>query len=145
MLAVVGAVEYQQYEHHQQPAYQHVQAAPVLVKTQAAPAYNHEEYENGPAEYNFNYEVHDEHTGDIKSQHETRNGDRVEGYYTLIDSDGHKRIVEYTADDHHGFNANVRREPTDIKVPVPVPAPVANHHAPAQQYHAIPEHQEYHH
>lgn len=132
VLAVVGAVEYQQYQ-HQQPEYHHVQAAPVLVKTQAAPAYHHEEYENGPAEYNFNYEVHDEHTGDIKSQHETRNGDRVEGYYTLIDSDGHKRIVEYTADDHHGFNANVRREPTDIKVPVPAPA--AYHHAPAQEYH----------
>lgn len=27
-----------------------------------------------------------------------------------------KRIVEYTADDHNGFNAVVTREPTDIKV-----------------------------
>lgn len=27
-----------------------------------------------------------------------------------------KRIVEYTADDHNGFNAVVRREPTDVKI-----------------------------
>lgn len=44
-------------------------------------------------------------TGDSKSQHETRSGDVVHGSYSLIDADGHKRTVEYTADDHNGFNA----------------------------------------
>lgn len=86
-----------------------------------------------PVNYNFRYEVQDEHTGDIKSQHETRNGDVVSGSYELIDSDGFKRIVDYTADDIHGFNAVVRREPTSIKIPVPVTNHQSNKHK--QQVH----------
>uniref|UniRef100_A0A182WPB6 Uncharacterized protein n=1 Tax=Anopheles minimus TaxID=112268 RepID=A0A182WPB6_9DIPT len=35
---------------------------PVAVK--------HIEYPDTPAEYQFEYSVHDDHTGDIKSQHE---------------------------------------------------------------------------
>ena len=37
----------------------------------------------------------------------------------MIDSDGYKRIVEYTADDHHGFQATVKREKTHFKIPEP--------------------------
>lgn len=29
---------------------------------------------------------------------------------------GYKRIVDYTADEHNGFNAVVRREPVDVKI-----------------------------
>ncbi|XP_055914479.1 cuticle protein 8-like [Eupeodes corollae] len=64
-----------------------------------------------PPKYDFNYGVHDEHTGDIKSQTEARDGDAVHGQYSLIDADGFKRTVVYTADDHNGFNAVVHREP----------------------------------
>ncbi|XP_055851353.1 cuticle protein 8-like [Episyrphus balteatus] len=64
-----------------------------------------------PPKYDFNYGVHDEHTGDIKSQTEARDGDAVHGQYSLIDADGFKRTVTYTADDHNGFNAVVHREP----------------------------------
>ncbi|XP_070504279.1 cuticle protein 7-like [Chironomus tepperi] len=70
-----------------------------------------------PANYDFKYEVHDEKTGDIKRQSETAIHGVVKGQYSLIDSDGYKRIVDYTADDHHGFQATVKREPTHYKIP----------------------------
>lgn len=66
-----------------------------------------------PAKYDFNYGVHDEHTGDIKSQTETRDGDVVQGSYSVIDPDGFKRTVTYTADEHNGFKAVVNREPIE--------------------------------
>ncbi|KAF5272724.1 hypothetical protein FQA39_LY07751 [Lamprigera yunnana] len=58
--------------------------------------------------YNYDYAVHDLHTHDIKSQWETRDGDKVKGEYTLLEADGSKRVVQYTADDHNGFNAVVK-------------------------------------
>jgi hypothetical protein len=73
-----------------------------------------------PANYEFQYHVDDHHTKDIKAHHEQASNGKVHGQYWLIDSDGHKRIVDYTADDHNGFQATVRREPTDIVVPIPV-------------------------
>lgn len=108
--------------------------------------YKHAEYE-APAKYDFEYAVHDDHTGDIKEQHESRDGDNVHGSYSLIDADGYKRTVEYTADEHNGFNAVVHREPTGHKAVGSAPvhkyvaaAPVAHHHyAPQPQvYHAAP-------
>ncbi|XP_017776929.1 PREDICTED: larval cuticle protein A2B-like [Nicrophorus vespilloides] len=46
-------------------------------------------------------------TGDVKNQHEERDGDVVKGYYTLVQPDGVTRTVHYTADSHNGFNAEV--------------------------------------
>jgi hypothetical protein len=57
--------------------------------------------------YEFKYGVNDQHTGDIKEQAEKRDGDRVEGYYRLVEPDGTIRTVHYTADKHIGFNAQV--------------------------------------
>uniref|UniRef100_A0A336KZY8 CSON000880 protein n=1 Tax=Culicoides sonorensis TaxID=179676 RepID=A0A336KZY8_CULSO len=112
-VALAAAVE---LNYHHQPA--------VLVKTVE---------HHAPAEYAFEYSVHDEHTGDVKSQKEVRHGDNVEGYYTLIDADGHRRVVHYTADEHNGFNAKVEREyvgghyeaPKQVKYVVPVQKYVA--------------------
>lgn len=59
--------------------------------------------------YQFNYAVHDPHTGDVKQQHEERDGDKVKGSYTLKEADGTIRIVEYEADKHNGFNAVVHK------------------------------------
>jgi hypothetical protein len=53
--------------------------------------------------------VKDDHTHDIKEQAEKRDGDKVEGYYKLVEPDGTTRIVHYTADDHTGFHAHVQR------------------------------------
>ncbi|XP_045460306.1 cuticle protein-like [Harmonia axyridis] len=64
-----------------------------------------------PAHYDFGYSVSDPYTGDHKSQVESRRGDAVQGSYSLVDSDGTKRTVDYAADAVNGFNAVVRKEP----------------------------------
>ncbi|KAL7297798.1 hypothetical protein TKK_0008835 [Trichogramma kaykai] len=79
-----------------------------------------EDFDHHP-QYSFNYGVSDPLSGDHKSQEETRDGDKVKGSYSLIDADGTKRTVDYTADDVNGFNAVVRREAA-----VAVAAPVVN-------------------
>lgn len=62
-----------------------------------------------PPKYAFKYGVNDYHTGDVKSQHETRDGDVVKGQYSLVEPDGSIRTVDYTADKHSGFNAVVHK------------------------------------
>jgi hypothetical protein len=49
--------------------------------------------------------------GDNKAQEEIRNGDVVQGSYSLIEPDGVRRVVSYAADSVNGFNAIVRRDP----------------------------------
>lgn len=80
-------------------------------------------------QYSFAYNVHDSLTGDAKTQQETRNGDVVHGSYSVIDADGSHRVVEYTADPIHGFNAVVHREPLAVKGVVPVAPAVPAHFA----------------
>ncbi|XP_065359773.1 uncharacterized protein LOC135953723 [Calliphora vicina] len=105
---------------------------PTLAKTVVAKVAAPEPYDPNP-QYSFSYDVHDHSTGDVKSQQETRNGDTVQGAYSLIEPDGTRRLVEYTADPIHGFNAVVHREPVAVKV-----APVAKILAPAPLLHAAP-------
>lgn len=62
-----------------------------------------------PPKYTFKYGVNDYHTGDIKSQQESRDGDVVKGQYSVVEPDGSVRTVEYTADKHSGFNAVVHK------------------------------------
>ncbi|XP_052901445.1 cuticle protein-like isoform X2 [Anopheles moucheti] len=97
-------------------------AAPVAYAAQP------EEYDANP-HYSFSYGISDALTGDSKSQQESRSGDVVQGSYSVVDPDGTKRTVEYTADPHNGFNAVVHREPLAAKVvaaaPVAYAAPVA--------------------
>lgn len=66
--------------------------------------------EHSPPHYEFQYAVHDTHTGDIKDQFEHRRGEYVTGRYSLVEPDGHRRIVDYSSDPHLGFSAQVRRE-----------------------------------
>ncbi|CAG9112745.1 unnamed protein product [Plutella xylostella] len=100
-------------------------AAPVAKYAVAAPVAKVavEEYDAHP-QYSFAYDVQDGLTGDSKSQHESRDGDVVRGSYSVVDPDGTKRTVEYTADDHNGFNAVVHKEPAAVKV-AKIAAPVA--------------------
>lgn len=99
------------------------------------------QYENhAPAQYDFKYSVHDPHTGDIKEQQESRHGDNVEGQYSLVEPDGHRRTVQYSADAHNGFNAVVHREgPTHHAAPVAIAhtAPVAIAHAAPIAHHTV--------
>jgi hypothetical protein len=90
--------------------------------------------------YAFNYGIKDPHTGDVKSQHEERDGDVVKGQYSLVEADGSVRTVDYTADDHNGFNAVVHKTAPVHAHPVPVVksyahAPVAYAHAPLVHAH----------
>jgi len=62
-----------------------------------------------PAHYEFKYGVKDDHTHDIKEQYEKRDGDKVEGYYSLVEPDGTTRTVKYSSDKHTGFIAHVER------------------------------------
>jgi len=122
---------------------QHAVYQPVLHKTLVKQV----EYE-APAEYSFEYGVHDGHTGDVKSQKEVRHGDNVEGHYSLIDADGYKRVVHYSADEHNGFQAKVEREyvgghyeaPKQVKY---VSAPVVQKYVAAPVVHAAPVVQKY--
>ncbi|RVE52434.1 hypothetical protein evm_002828 [Chilo suppressalis] len=59
--------------------------------------------------YEYEYAVSDKKTGDQKHHHETRDGDKVHGEYSLVEPDGSLRKVQYDADDHNGFNAVVSK------------------------------------
>ncbi|BET02166.1 Cuticle protein [Nesidiocoris tenuis] len=86
--------------------------APIVHAPVHAPVYAKAvDYVDAHPSYKFEYGVHDGHTGDVKSQSEVRDGDVVKGSYSLVEPDGSKRVVHYTADDHNGFNAVVSREP----------------------------------
>ncbi|CAH1117868.1 unnamed protein product [Phaedon cochleariae] len=73
-----------------------------------APA--HEDYirHEIPTDYSFSYGVKDYHSGDVKHQWEKKDGDKVTGQYSLLESDGSVRTVDYTADKKNGFNAVVK-------------------------------------
>ncbi|KAH0545801.1 Cuticle protein [Cotesia glomerata] len=123
----------------------HYASAPVayapVAKTVLTKAVD-TEYDPHP-EYNFSYGVHDSLTGDAKTQQETRHGDVVEGSYSLVEADGTRRVVHYTADDVNGFNAVVEKQPAAVAVkavaPVVHAAPVAYKAAPV--YHSAPVYQ----
>ncbi|CAH0551429.1 unnamed protein product [Brassicogethes aeneus] len=123
------AAPVQAYSHPAPVAY--AQQAPVYAKAVI-------QEPDTPPHYDYGYSVNDPHTGDNKMQQETRRGDVVQGMYSLIDADGTKRTVQYTADSHNGFNAVVHREPSNahVKTVAPVIAKVAApvHYAPAPQY-----------
>ncbi|XP_037874610.1 cuticular protein RR-2 motif 117 isoform X1 [Bombyx mori] len=68
---------------------------------------HHHDYYTHP-KYEFEYKVSDPHTGDHKSQHESRDGDVVKGYYSLHQPDGSERHVHYHGDHHSGFHADVK-------------------------------------
>lgn len=114
-------------------------AAPLAAVAQV------EEYDPHP-QYTYGYDVKDAISGDSKTQVETRDGDLVQGQYSLNDADGYRRIVDYTADSINGFNAVVRREPLVAAVAaapvVAAPAPVVRAApvvaAPAPVVHAAP-------
>ncbi|KAK0170270.1 hypothetical protein PV328_010849 [Microctonus aethiopoides] len=97
------------------PSVQHVMHQYQQAHTEASVAehemknYDHEY--NAHPKYSFSYDVHDSHTGDIKAQQETRDGDVVKGSYSFIEADGTRRIVQYTVDSHSGFNAIVHKQP----------------------------------
>ncbi|XP_017879055.1 larval cuticle protein A3A-like [Ceratina calcarata] len=117
-------------------------SAPVAVA--AAPVAKAVDADFDPhPQYSYAYDVHDGLTGDAKSQQETRDGDLVQGSYSLIEPDGTRRTVDYTADPVNGFNAVVRKEAAGAPLVAAAPiakvaaAPVA-YAAPIAKYAAAP-------
>ncbi|PNF23306.1 Larval cuticle protein A3A [Cryptotermes secundus] len=98
-------------------------AAPAVAKV-AAPVAVDTDYDPNP-QYSYAYDIQDALTGDSKGQQETRSGDVVQGSYSLVEPDGTRRTVEYTADPVNGFNAVVHREPAVVAKAV-APAVVAS-------------------
>ncbi|XP_014243859.1 larval cuticle protein A2B-like [Cimex lectularius] len=110
--------------------------APVAVAHAPVAVARAEEYDPHP-QYSFSYSVNDALTGDSKGQTETRDGDVVHGSYSLVEADGSRRVVDYTADPVNGFNAVVHKEAAVAHAPVAVAhAPVAVAHAPVAVAHA---------
>ncbi|KAF6207142.1 hypothetical protein GE061_018381 [Apolygus lucorum] len=110
-------------------------AAPALHKTVVS-----DEYDPHP-QYSYAYDIQDALTGDSKSQHESRDGDVVQGSYSLVEPDGSVRTVDYTADPVNGFNAVVSKSHGAAVVKA---APVAHYAAPvAHAAYAAPAY--YHH
>ncbi|KAJ2939707.1 hypothetical protein O0L34_g14426 [Tuta absoluta] len=113
LAALVAAVAAQQgHDHHHAYSSQSIHrhdghAHPVEYKDK----HGHKivDYYAEP-KYEFEYKVEDPHTHDQKSQHETREGDVVKGYYSLHEPDGTVRIVHYQADHKNGFQAQVERK-----------------------------------
>ncbi|KAF6207115.1 hypothetical protein GE061_018354 [Apolygus lucorum] len=94
-------------------------AAPAIAKTVVA-----DEYDPNP-QYSYAYDIQDALTGDSKSQHESRNGDVVQGQYSLVEPDGSIRTVDYTADPVNGFNAVVSKSGAAVVKAAPVVAHAA--------------------
>jgi len=105
-------------------------AVPVQQTLAVAQAVRHEPYDPHP-QYQYGYSVSDAVTGDQKSHSESRDGDVVQGQYSLVEPDGTLRVVTYTADSVNGFNAVVDRQAPAVAhhqaVAVAAPAPVAVH------------------
>ncbi|PNF23308.1 Larval cuticle protein A3A [Cryptotermes secundus] len=97
-------------------------AAPAVAKV-AAPVAVDTDFDPHP-QYSYSYEIQDALTGDVKSQQESRDGDVVQGSYSLVEPDGTVRTVEYLADPVNGFNAVVHKTPLTAPV-AKVAAPVA--------------------
>lgn len=104
---------------------QAIVAAPQPVIARAAPIVAapviaaRAEFDDAYPQYTYAYNVNDAITGDSKAQEETREGDVVKGFYSLIEPDGSRRIVNYYADPINGFNAVVSKD-------VPVAAPIVS-------------------
>ncbi|XP_057664486.1 uncharacterized protein LOC130898906 [Diorhabda carinulata] len=81
-----------------------------------------EDYDPNPS-YQFGFDVKDELNTNYQNRKEQREGNKITGSYSVVDSDGFIRTVSYTADPKEGFKAEVSRQPTDIVVKVPKPLP----------------------
>ncbi|XP_075970792.1 cuticle protein 19-like [Anticarsia gemmatalis] len=95
-----------------------LQPAATIIHAHAEPKLGYEHHHISEDEhvdyyaypkYVFKYGVNDFHSGDIKTHHESRDGDVVKGQYTVVEPDGSIRTVDYTADKHNGFNAVVHK------------------------------------
>ncbi|XP_076036651.1 pro-resilin-like [Oratosquilla oratoria] len=65
---------------------------------------------SGPAQYDFNWEVKDEYSGNDFGHQESRDGYDTQGAYYVLQPDGRLRRVDYTVNGDSGFVAQVNYE-----------------------------------
>ncbi|GFG29948.1 hypothetical protein Cfor_05464 [Coptotermes formosanus] len=128
----------QQIQPQRQPqvyAAQRLKARPLPPQQSGAqPLEVPEDYDPNP-HYQFSFDVKDDEFTNYQNRKEQREGGKISGSYSVVDSDGFIRTVKYTADPIEGFKAQVTREPTDIVVKIPTPPPAQEQ---VQQYVARP-------
>lgn len=145
-----------QYQQPQQVAYRQPQPVAVPRRATNIPQYQaqgpkskaqlqreEEEYDDQNSSYQFGFDVKDDEFTNYQNRKEVRDGSVIKGSYSVVDSDGFIRTVKYTADPKEGFKAEVIREPTDIVVKVPTPAPQQLLRASPLKSHDYPAKQQY--
>ncbi|XP_026751400.1 cuticle protein 7-like [Galleria mellonella] len=110
VLVIVCGISAQHHHHKPAISSQHIERHDI-------PAHPPKDFleHHGPAKYEFEYKVHDPHTGDDKFQHETRDGHHVKGVYSLHEADGSIRTVHYTADKKQGFQADIKHSTKHVE------------------------------
>ncbi|VEN57701.1 unnamed protein product, partial [Callosobruchus maculatus] len=90
-----------------------------------------------PNPYQFGFDVQDDHYTNYQNRKEQSDGKKITGSYSVVDSDGFLRTVQYTADPKEGFKAEVTRQPTNIVVKTPKPQP--QFQLPEKYVHPYPQ------
>ncbi|KAJ8925119.1 hypothetical protein NQ315_001301 [Exocentrus adspersus] len=123
-------VQPQQYTAREQPQQARYIARPVAAQYRVRQGQqgvdqkeNEEEYPDTNPNYQFGFDVKDDLYTNYQNRKEQKDGDKIVGSYSVVDSDGFIRTVQYTADPKEGFKAEVTRQPTDIVVKIPKPDP----------------------
>ena len=68
------------------------------------------EEQYGPAQYNFDWSVKDQPSGNDFGQHEERDGEKTSGSYFVALPDGRIQKVTYSVDGESGYKAEVTYE-----------------------------------
>ena len=90
----------------------------------------------GPAQYDTQYIVSDEESGNNFGQQETRDGDIVSGTYYVQLPDGRLQVVTYTVSAETGYVAEVTYEGTTTTASPTSAAPASSYGTPSSLYSA---------
>lgn len=60
------------------------------------------------AQYQFSFDISDDESTNYHNRKEQRDGEKISGSYSVVDSDGFIRTVTYTADPEEVFMINKR-------------------------------------
>nr|XP_027234315.1 cuticle protein 18.6-like [Penaeus vannamei] len=111
--------------------------APAPRYSAPAPSYN-AIAPSGPAQYDFNYAVKDDYSGNDYNHQENRNGYDTQGAYYVLLPDGRVQRVAYTVNGDSGYVAEVTYE-GEAQYPAYQPAPSRSYQpAPTPSYHPTP-------
>ncbi|XP_047472520.1 cuticle protein 7-like [Penaeus chinensis] len=93
---------------------------------------------SGPAQYNFNYAVKDDYSGNDYNHQENRSGYDTQGAYYVLLPDGRVQRVAYTVNGDSGYVAEVTYE-GEAQYPAYQPTPSRSYQsAPTPSYKPSP-------